>query len=426
MITTTQFALIGIGSLSISLSLYVLLSIDYGQKRKELDQQQPPLTPLQMVHLMSPAMKSPNSEALIQLLNSVSETQAQIDAHIHRGVTCNECHQSAIRGIRFKCLNCMDFDICQQCQFTTTHNPLHCFVQIKIPIPPLANPRIALLRPFYNGNMNQSYTDPVDSDDMDSVRAETAFDPLQFGALYQQFLSQAVSVQQNNDGTVIAVITKDNFTRCFGPIGNGNKYLIDRLFQVFSSLNDKEIISAGITFGGFIRCMNILINGTKELKIEFAFKVIDSGFKGAIVQEDLKRFLIAYLDLSKEFVRDVVRSVGEETLDNFNMRGVGSGNLIKNTAPVSASFTAPIPVVKLPPLSPGSQSMWNNSERDRLRLLQLASEQSIDSLAGSLVQSIKLDNATINDASITLNDFLEFSKSDERFVSWLDLIGTIF
>ncbi|KAI3635231.1 hypothetical protein MIR68_006797 [Amoeboaphelidium protococcarum] len=320
----------------------------------------------------------------------------------------------------------MDFDICQQCQFTTTHNPLHCFVQIRIPIPPLANPRIALLRPFYNGNYNQSYIDSVDSDEMDYLRSEIAFDPLQFAALYQQFLSQAVSVQQKKDGTTIAVITKDNFTRCFGPIANGNKYLIDRLFQVFSSLNGKEIIFAGITFGGWIRYMDILLNGTKELKIQFAFKVIDGGFKGVLVQEDLKRILLAYVDLSKEFVRDVVRSVGEETLDNFNMRSVGSGNQIKNTAPVSASFTAPIPVVKPPPLSPGSQSIWNNSERDRLLLLQLASEQSIDSLASSLVQSMKVTNVTTNDASITLKEFLAFSKQDERLVSWLDLIGTIF
>lgn len=67
------------------------------------------------------------------------------------GITCNKCGVSPIRGIRYKCANCVDFDLCEMCESNNNHATTHVFLKIRIPIPPLANPRSALLPAFYPG-----------------------------------------------------------------------------------------------------------------------------------------------------------------------------------------------------------------------------------------------------------------------------------
>lgn len=72
------------------------------------------------------------------------------------GITCNKCRVTPIRGIRYKCANCVDFDLCELCESANCHLTTHVFLKIRIPIPPLANPRSALLPAFYPGNDENS------------------------------------------------------------------------------------------------------------------------------------------------------------------------------------------------------------------------------------------------------------------------------
>lgn len=58
---------------------------------------------------------------------------------------------SPIRGVRYKCANCVDFDLCEMCEGANSHINTHVFLKIRIPIPPLANPRSALLPAIYPG-----------------------------------------------------------------------------------------------------------------------------------------------------------------------------------------------------------------------------------------------------------------------------------
>ncbi len=48
---------------------------------------------------------------------------------IHAHVTCDECGTSPIVGIRYKCVVCPDFDVCEKCQAKSTHD--HPFLKIK-------------------------------------------------------------------------------------------------------------------------------------------------------------------------------------------------------------------------------------------------------------------------------------------------------
>ena len=88
---------------------------------------------------------------LLECFSLVAREQAEKDAIIHRGITCNSCGQTPVKGIRYKCLNCEDYDTCSDCLEHDKHNVQHAFARIVIPIPPLTNPRQLLLRPFYHG-----------------------------------------------------------------------------------------------------------------------------------------------------------------------------------------------------------------------------------------------------------------------------------
>merc|ERR1712203_1057952 len=56
------------------------------------------------------------------------------DVDIHVGINCNRCGMDPIRGERFKCSVCEDFDLCETCyerKTKTTHDPSHRFFRQK-------------------------------------------------------------------------------------------------------------------------------------------------------------------------------------------------------------------------------------------------------------------------------------------------------
>jgi len=74
-----------------------------------------------------------------------------VEGFVHRGVTCNNCSTSPIRGIRYKCSNCVDYDLCEGCEQSEPHIKTHVFLKIRIPLPPLANPKMSLVDLLYPG-----------------------------------------------------------------------------------------------------------------------------------------------------------------------------------------------------------------------------------------------------------------------------------
>jgi hypothetical protein len=88
---------------------------------------------------------------LADMLFKIAKDQAQRDCFIHRGITCNMCNASPVSGTRYKCANCLDYDVCEVCEPGDHHDRTHVFLKIKYPIPPLANPKAMCLKPFYTG-----------------------------------------------------------------------------------------------------------------------------------------------------------------------------------------------------------------------------------------------------------------------------------
>lgn len=61
-----------------------------------------------------------------KVIEEKKENSSQV---IHAHVTCDECGTSPIVGIRYKCVVCPDFDVCEKCQAKSTHD--HPFLKIK-------------------------------------------------------------------------------------------------------------------------------------------------------------------------------------------------------------------------------------------------------------------------------------------------------
>ncbi|KXJ91204.1 hypothetical protein Micbo1qcDRAFT_162824, partial [Microdochium bolleyi] len=77
-----------------------------------------------------------SGENIVTLLFRVSEDNARRNAYVHRGCQCNGCGMVPIRGIRYRCANCADFDLCEACESQSLHNKTHVFYKVKIPAPP--------------------------------------------------------------------------------------------------------------------------------------------------------------------------------------------------------------------------------------------------------------------------------------------------
>lgn len=52
---------------------------------------------------------------------------------IHKGIICNKCGETNIAGIRFKCAQCSNFNLCENCAKNYIHDMRHIMVKIRYP-----------------------------------------------------------------------------------------------------------------------------------------------------------------------------------------------------------------------------------------------------------------------------------------------------
>lgn len=85
---------------------------------------------------------------------------APLQEYIHYGVRCDMCNTTPIKGPRFKCINCIDFDICQECEAEShNHNPHHVFFKVVRPLLP-ADERPSALIPHISDQEITDKTEP--------------------------------------------------------------------------------------------------------------------------------------------------------------------------------------------------------------------------------------------------------------------------
>ncbi|XP_041458478.1 uncharacterized protein LOC121410448 isoform X2 [Lytechinus variegatus] len=342
-----------------------------------------------------------DNQSLLNLLFNIAEDQAKKEGFIHRGITCNMCQASPICGIRYKCANCVDFDICERCEPHDRHNRLHTFIKIKIPIPPLANPRTVLFKPFYPGK--EKVIKRCTWDDINTLKKITHFDQYEIEALHEQFRVLCNKEQG---------ITREVYDQCLGPLGLEKSLLLERLFKFYDANGDGYIDFTEFTCG-----LSTLVKGSFQEKVKYAFEGYDLEGVGSISRDNLRQMFKAYFYVTIELVRDVVKACEEEMMANFDDN---------QGRPVSSLFSAPIPS------DTGSQITTTNgkipfpgnpgSKEDTWPVMEAMSQDAIEEMVDNVFKMAKIDP----DHRITLEQFRNLAIVDSSLVAWFDSLGPIF
>ncbi|GAA5805904.1 hypothetical protein HPULCUR_011430 [Helicostylum pulchrum] len=300
-----------------------------------------------------------DNKNLLNLLHAISENQSR-----KGGITCNKCNMSPIRGVRYKCANCVDFDLCEMCEGANSHINTHVFLKIRIPIPPLANPRSALLPAIYPGKYHNK--PPIPAEKYRELQHSSHFDQVELEALYEQFKSLS-TVDREEGG-----IDRETFEQCLGPLGLEKNLITERIFAFFDQDGDSII-----SFPEIVAGLSVLCKGNLDEKIEYAFKGYDLDEDGYISRDELYRMYKSYFYLSMELVRDVVSAMEDEMMDTFEFSA---------SQPVSAAFNVAMP---------STPSDRNNSDDDHND-----DDDSSNSEEGELIEAGP--SATDNDTTKTM------------------------
>jgi hypothetical protein len=87
---------------------------------------------------------------MIEHLEKKKQEQMNV---IHENVICDGCDVGPIKGIRYKCTNKQNYDLCEKCEANVGPNSTFCFLKIR---KPMHNP-LHLQCEFQQPNMTQSF-----------------------------------------------------------------------------------------------------------------------------------------------------------------------------------------------------------------------------------------------------------------------------
>lgn len=271
---------------------------------------------------------------LLNLLYHIAEDQARRDGYIHRGVTCNSCGVMPIQGIRYRCANCIDYDLCETCEAVQGHIKTHLFYKVRIPAPFLGNPRQT--QPvWYPGKpmmLPRSLPRPLAKRFM----KETNFENTELDALWDQFRCLANVEWPNDPNKLQMAIDRKTFDRCFVPSTNNRppppSLIYDRMFAFYDTNGDNLI-----GFEEFLRGLASFNNKSTHERLKRIFLGYDIDRDGYVERKDFLRIFRAYYTLSREVTRDLVAGM-EDDFHEGNMRDVVLGS-----QPISSAFPGTIP-----------------------------------------------------------------------------------
>ena len=274
------------------------------------------------------------SQTLLNLLYRIAEEQARKDGYVHRRVSCDSCNVMPIRGIRYRCANCLDYDLCEQCEAMQIHPKTHLFYKIRIPAPSLGNMRQP--EPVWYPGKPSSVVRSLPKDAITKICQETGYQSSEVEALWEQFRCLAATDWPEDPGCYNLAIDRRTFNKCFVPntsIRPSPPNLIyDRIFSFYDQNNDGLI-----GFEEFVKAVAGLTRKKPEERSKHIFNGYDINNDGFVDRKDFLRMFTAYYAATKELTRDIVARMDEEEVPENGAREVVLGN-----RPISSAFNGDI------------------------------------------------------------------------------------
>ena len=276
-------------------------------------------------------------QSLLNLLYHIAEDQARRDGYVHRQVTCNSCNAMPIRGIRYRCANCIDFDLCEQCEAMQVHPKTHIFYKVRIPapFPFLGNPRQP--QPVWYPGKPSAAPQPISRDMSKRFCKSSGLEDAEISALWDQFRCLAGTEWAEDPSKLGIAIDRRTFDKCFVPSTSTRPpppNLIYDLMFAFYDANGDGLIG----FEEFLLGLASLRTKNQDEKLKRVFRGYDLDRDGHVSRKDFLRMFRAYYALTKELARDLVAGMEEDVLEG----GVAARDIVMSSQPISSAFSGPI------------------------------------------------------------------------------------
>lgn len=268
------------------------------------------------------------------LIYTIAEEQAKRSAYVHRGTRCDSCGEFPIRGVRWHCINCPDYDLCSNCEAQTpnVHPRTHVFAKIKIPISTLAQPH-QVHDLWYPGDPRRHWP-TLKVTLRKRLVSETGLEDVAIEAYYEQFTCMA-NVAYPDDSTDIRAAID---FRAFRKATSSDKwpplepnFLYDRMFNFYDTDNNSLIGFEEFVHGlAYLRPPAGSLEG-KRKDMHRVFLGYDVDGDGLLSRSDFVRMFSAKYALQKHIIRDVIAAeeaeIAAHTMD-----------VVRSSQPLSAAF----------------------------------------------------------------------------------------
>lgn len=270
------------------------------------------------------------AQGLKGLLYYIAEEKAKREAYEHRGIQCDGCGVSPIRGVRWHCLNCPDVDYCSTCEASSRHSQTHVFVKIKIPLPYLSQKGRAQEYPVWYPGDSRMIHDPIPPELRKSLAEEFRYEEPQIDALYDQFITTANVVHKDSDSLIKVGIDRRAFDSALTvrawTVDSIPNALFDRMFSFYDREGKGVII-----FEDFVSGISYLRGPQRLQSLKRAIQGFDFDGDGFVDRAGFLILLRAKYDVQKELI-DSAHSIRLAKLSR------DSADVIKSSQPISAIF----------------------------------------------------------------------------------------
>ena len=242
-------------------------------------------------------------QGLKGLLYHIAETDAKRKAYEHRGIHCEECGEKPIRGVRWHCLNCPDFDLCSTCEASTVHHKTHVFAKVKIPLPVLSQP--TQVHPVWYPGEPRKIWHALSPEMKTCFRNTYEFDEPHIDAYFDQFTCLANVPWKDDPAQIKAAIDRRAFNKALTcerwPQRFRPNAVYDRMFAFYDTdANDL------IGFREFLNGIAYLRGPKRFTPLRRALQGFDIDSDGFVDRNDFLRLLRAKLEIQMLLIKDMV------------------------------------------------------------------------------------------------------------------------
>ncbi|APA07430.1 hypothetical protein sscle_02g022000 [Sclerotinia sclerotiorum 1980 UF-70] len=250
-----------------------------------------------------------NGQNIVQLLFRVSEDATRRNAYVHRGCGCNGCSVVPIRGIRYRCANCADFDLCESCEAQGIHTKTHIFYKVRIPAPSFGPRQVQPV--WYTGEPdNIDRVKILPKELIAKYSRETGFERPELEAYFEQWNFMANTPWPEDPDDIRLAMDRRTFDRCLVPSGGYRHHapslIFDRMFAFYDSNRD-DLIS----FSEFLRGQAYRKQKDKWHVIFAGYDIDDDGY---VDRKDFLRMFRSYYVLYRQMHRDMLEGLDEQQM----------------------------------------------------------------------------------------------------------------